>query len=120
MPKPKNPENGASFDIDAIAQELRTAAAYERDGHTARTLVRTADLRVLLIAVRTGGGLSEHQADATASVHTISGHVRLKLPDRVADLPAGHIIVLERGLKHDVEAVTDSVFLLTHGWHSTP
>jgi len=42
--------------------------------------------------------------------------VRLHLPDRAVDLPAGSLLVLEKALPHDVEAIEDSTFLLTLGW----
>ena len=40
MPRPESPEHGLLFDLDAVDGEMRGAAAYERDGHTARTLLR--------------------------------------------------------------------------------
>lgn len=120
MAKPESPEHGLTFDISAITEELRREDAYEREGQCARTLVRTADLRVVLIAMKSGKRLSEHHASATASVHTLSGYVRLQLPDRSVDLPAGQLLVLGGGLRHDVEAAADSTFLLTLGWHGNP
>ena len=32
------------------------------------------------------------------------------------DLPAGHMLALERALRHDVEALEDSAFLLAIAW----
>lgn len=120
MTKPDTLQNVASFDLDAIGQELRDESVYHRDGHAARTLLRAPDLRVLLMVIKAGARISEHHASATASVHVVSGHVRMQLPDRSVDLPAGHVLLLERGLKHDVEAVTPSAIVLTLGWHDKP
>jgi len=116
MTKLKSPEHGLTFDLEAVAEELRAEAVYARDGQTARTLIRTPDLRVVLVALRAGKRISEHHASVTASVQTLSGHVRLQLPDRTADVPAGHLLVLGSGLPHDVYAETDSTFVLTLGW----
>jgi quercetin dioxygenase-like cupin family protein len=107
---------GTIFDLAAVDSELRREDAYQRDGHTARTLVRKPDLRIVLVVMKAGARIAEHRADETAAVHALSGHVRLRLPDSTADLAAGRMLVLERGLKHDVEAVADSAFLLTLGW----
>lgn len=104
------------FDIAAVDAEMRRSDAYGREGHTARTLAREADLRIVLVVMKPGARIAEHRAKDTASVHTLRGHVRLRLPDRVADLPAGHLLVLERAVPHDVEAVAESAFLLTLGW----
>lgn len=104
------------FDLTATISELRTSTAYLHDGHTARTLLREGDLRVVLVAMSAGARIAEHRAKATASVHALSGHVRLRLPEGLADVTAGQLLVLERGVPHDVEAVAESAFLLTLGW----
>jgi hypothetical protein len=36
--------------------------------------------------------------------------------DREFDLPQGRLLVLDRGVQHDVEALQDSAFLLTVAW----
>jgi quercetin dioxygenase-like cupin family protein len=48
-------------------------------------------------------------------LQTVSGRLRLRLPERdeTAELPAGHVLVLEPGVTHQVEALEGSVFLLT-------
>ncbi len=107
---------GTSFDLAEIEAALRTEDAYLREGHTARTLVRERDLRVVLVALRAGARMAEHRANDTASIHTIRGHLRLQLPDKLVDLPMGSLLVLERGVRHDVEAISDSALLLTLGW----
>ncbi len=109
-----------ALDLAAVDAELRAEAAYLRDGHTARTLAREADLRIVLVAMKAGARIAEHRANETAAVQALSGHMRLHLPDTTTDLHAGQLLVLERGLKHDVEAVTDSAFLLTLGWRTDP
>jgi hypothetical protein len=39
------------------------------------------------------------------------------LPDQIVELPAGHLLMLDRGIAHDVQAVDESVLLLTMCWH---
>jgi quercetin dioxygenase-like cupin family protein len=86
-------------------------------GPSSKTLVKHPDLRVVLIAMRKNMRMSEHKTTATISVQTLAGHICLRLPDRTADLPMGQLLVLDQGVRHDVEAVEDSAFLLTMSWH---
>jgi cardiolipin synthase len=58
----------------------------------------------------------DHKAERTASVHTLSGRLRLHLPGKPVDLPAGQLRAMEANLRHDVEALEQSAFLLTIGW----
>jgi quercetin dioxygenase-like cupin family protein len=116
MPQPESPEHGLTFDLGAIEREMRQEDGYERNGHTARTLLRAPDLRVQLIVIRSGSRMAEHQAIASASIHALSGQLRLHMPDRTVELSAGQLLVLGGGLRHDVEAAIDSAFVLALGW----
>jgi hypothetical protein len=49
-------------------------------------------------------------------VQAVAGNIRMHVRDEVFDLPAGHLLALERALPHDVEALEDSAFLLTIAW----
>jgi quercetin dioxygenase-like cupin family protein len=114
---PSSPVQGTTFDIAPIAAEMRGEAAYAREGHTARTLVRETDLRVVLVVMKAGGTIKEHRANETASIHVLTGRVCVGLRDRSVDLPGGRLLMVERGLPHDVEAKEESALLLTLGWH---
>lgn len=119
MTTPTAPDPAVTLDLESIARELRAEQPYVREGHAARTLLRWSDLRIVVIALKAGKTISEHHADVTASMQTLSGRIRLQLPDRRVDLPVGHLLVLAAGVSHDVSADTDSTFLLTLGWHAT-
>ncbi len=109
----------ATFDLTVVAQELRAEEPYLRKGQSARAIVHKADLRIVVIALQAGKVISEHHANATASIQTLSGHINLKVGDQDVDLLAGQILVLATGLNHDVSAKEDSVFLLTLGWSAS-
>ena len=116
MNKPHSPDGGATFELGAIDQQLRDSDAYQANGHTARTLVRVSDLRLVLVTMRAESHIAAHRAAETASVHVLSGRLRLELPERRVDLRAGQVLVMAEGLEHSVEASEDSAFLLTLGW----
>lgn len=116
MLKPQPATHGVEFDLKRIAEELRELDAYAREGQTARTLTRSADLRTVLVVVAAGKSIPMHDADVSTSVQTLSGHLRLQLPDRTVDLPKGCLLVMAPGLAHDVQAEVDSALLLTLGW----
>ncbi len=113
MTKPAAIAAGAVFDLAAADLGLRSEAAYNRDGHTARTLVREPAMRVVLVVIRAGAKIDEHRSGDTASIHALTGHIRLGLPDHTVDLAAGRLLVIAPGVTHGVEAVSDSAFLLT-------
>ncbi len=86
-------------------------------GRNSKTLIKHPDLRVVLTAVKARAYLHEHRAAGSISVQTLKGHIRMHIPGRTFDLPAGRMLMLEEAVPHDVEALKDSAYLLTIAWH---
>lgn len=105
-----------TFDLAKDAERLRGESPWNQHGRNAVTLVKHSDLRIVFILMKAGARLQEHHAGARISVHALSGHARLHLSDRIVDLPAGHLLALERDIPHDLEAVEESAVLLTIAW----
>lgn len=104
------------FDLAEDADKLRQERPWLQFGRNAVTLVKYDDFRIVLMLMKGGTRLQEHHASGRISVQTLSGHVRLHLKEKVIDLPAGHLLALERGLSHDLEAMEESAVLLTIAW----
>lgn len=68
------------------------------------------------MALQKGARLEEHSANARISIHTLSGNVKLQLTGQTVSLPAGHLLVLDRAVEHDLEAIEESTILLTISW----
>ncbi len=82
-------------------------------GISRKSLVRYPDFQINLIAMRAGSRIDEHHNPGRISVQTVKGHIRLHALGRLFDLPEGQMLVLDRAIRHDVEAVEESAFLLT-------
>jgi len=104
------------FHLAEVERELQREVAYATEGHSAVTLVKYPDLRIVLISMRAGARLGESRAEARLSVHALSGRATLHLPEGSIDLPAGRLATLERGMVHDLEAREDCAVLLTLVW----
>lgn len=101
-----------TLDLNREIQDLRAEARWQ-SGHTAKTLVKYPDFRIVLIAMNAGGRMEKHQTAGRISVHALQGRIRFETAQRSADLIAGQLLTLESSIPHDVEAITDSAFLLT-------
>ena len=105
------------FDLAGELDRLhRDESWLQATGRSSKTLVKHPDLRIVLIAMRANTRMQEHTAAGRISVHLLNGHIRLHLPERMVDLPAGHLLALDQCVPHDVEATEDSAFLLTLSW----
>jgi quercetin dioxygenase-like cupin family protein len=105
------------FDLASELDQLhRDESWLQLTGRSSKTLVKHPDLRIVLIAMKANTRMHEHTAAGRISVHTLTGHIRLHLPGRIVDLPAGRLLALDQCVPHDVEAAEDSAFLLTLSW----
>lgn len=107
-----------NFDLNLEIQQLRSEGRWQ-SGHTAKTLVKYSDFRIVLVAIKAGGRMMQHRTEGRISIHNLAGHIRFHPPEQAVELPAGHMLALERDIPHDVEAVLDSAFLLTIAWPSS-
>jgi len=101
------------LDLAKEIDELRRGGPWNANGHTAKTLVKYPSLRVVLVLLKRGARLEGQKSANRLSIHTLEGHVRVRLAEQEVDLPAGCLVSLERLLTHDVEAMEDSAALLT-------
>jgi quercetin dioxygenase-like cupin family protein len=104
-----------SFDLQRQIEEIRRES-YWQSGRNSKTIVKYGDLRIVLTELQKGATIREHHSDGRISVQTVVGHIRMHADGKEFDLPSGHLLVLDRGMRHDVEAMEDSAFLLTIAW----
>jgi quercetin dioxygenase-like cupin family protein len=105
-----------TFDLAAEADALKREPTWLMHGHNAKTLVKHPDVRVVLIALRAGARMQEHKTDQCVTLHALSGRLRLHLPADTLELPTGALLALDHTVLHEVEAIEESVLLLTLGW----
>lgn len=108
-------EDGPSttFDLEAEAQLLRDSPLWRNRGQNSRTLLKLPELRLVMIALKSGHQIQRHQTDLRLNLTAFSGHVQLTVNGQTIDLPAGHVLVLDPAIPHDVTALEDSVLLLS-------
>lgn len=103
------------FDLNQEIQQLRSEGRWQ-SGHTAKTLVKYPDFRVVLVAMNPGGKLVQHRTEGQISVHVLAGQISFRTAAESVELAAGQMLSLEREIPHDVESSSDSAFLLTIAW----
>lgn len=106
----------AHIDLAAEMKLLEEEQTLERVGRNAKTLVKRPDFRVVLTAIRKGARIAAHTASGPVTVQALRGRMRMQTEQGTVELGAGHVLALERDERHDVEALEDSVFLLTIAW----
>ena len=111
----------AAFDLASEAAALRASPGWAQHGRAAKTLLRTPDVRVLLLALRANTVIPEHATNHAVLVQVIAGRVQLATPTSGAtELVAPAMLFMPANVAHDLVAYDDSIVLVTLDWHGTP
>jgi len=102
------------FSLQAMARELLARARDASGGRTASTVIGGHEkmLRQTVIAMVKGATLGEHENPGEASVHVLTGRVRLSAGQDAWDGRPGDLLAVP-GVAHTLEALEDSAVLLT-------
>jgi len=98
---------------------LRGSDSYRRADHAAETVAKQSGLRVVIVALKAGGLMHEHHADAPITVHCLEGRIRFDVDGQSHELTSGCVLIVAPGLPHSVHAIKQSALLLTIGGRNT-
>jgi quercetin dioxygenase-like cupin family protein len=107
---------GGGFALIRIADEIARlkakldSSAADRE---AASLVKDYGLNVMLMALKRGARLHEHHTKGPLTVQVLSGAVRFVAAGTPNEVAAGTIFALDREVPHSVDALEDSVLLMT-------
>lgn len=106
---------GAATLVD-LAAEIARFTPDGPSGRRSETLLKTDDLRVVLITMRAGTELHEHSAPGTITVQPLHGRFVFSSGSETWELAPGSLISVGGGVRHAVRAIEDGAFLLTIAW----
>jgi quercetin dioxygenase-like cupin family protein len=103
------------LDLSEQVERLKQEPTWLTSGRDAITLAKAPELRVVLMLLGKGTKISEHRAAGPLTFYLLSGSVDFRAGGRLERLGSGALIVLESAVAHEVEALEESVCLLTLG-----
>jgi quercetin dioxygenase-like cupin family protein len=109
------PSKGGFVSI-RIAEEiakLRAKLDSASGDREAVSLVKDYGLNVMLMVLKQGARIHEHHTKGPLTVQVIAGLVRIVAANSPNEIATGGILALDREIPHSVEAVEESVLLLT-------
>src|SRR5579863_9337304 len=114
---PELAEPVLQIDFERELQQLRQEDAWQREtGRSSKTLAKYPDFRIVLILMKSGTRMRQHRAEGRVSIQQLAGQVCVHLADRKVNVSTGHLLVLDCGVLHDIEALEESALLLTISW----
>lgn len=108
-----HPADREALDVQALGAELLEQARAQPNGHASRLIIGGTVQRAVLMALTAGAVLGEHESPPAATFHVLTGHARLYAAGGAEWLvDAGQVVAIPPN-RHGVEALADSLVLLT-------
>jgi quercetin dioxygenase-like cupin family protein len=102
-----------SLNITDEVTRLKAKPEWSSEDRMAVSLVKDDALNILLMVLKEGTRLAEHHTKGPIAVQVLTGSVRFSAGREQTALSAGHIAALDRNVVHSLEALEESVILLT-------
>jgi quercetin dioxygenase-like cupin family protein len=99
-------------EIDSLWQDLPRTSGQR----SAKTLAKSGNLRIALVALDAGTIMDPQATAGGASLQVLQGRLNVHADGHAREVEPGELVVLSRNLSERVEAVERSVFLAMVAW----
>lgn len=102
-----------SFSINKEIERLKKEPSWIDTDRNAITLQKNSSIRVVLITLHKNAMMQKHKVEGPITLFVLSGEIIFSAEDEKINAGANELIVLEKTIPHDVEALEDTTFILT-------
>ena len=102
------------IDIPKFIRQLKSEEAWQKNDRNGITVFKTENVAMVLTCLKAKAILKDNLVDGIFTIHVIEGIVRVKSPDGDVDMQANQITAFHQLVDHSIEAMMDSVVLLTN------
>ena len=99
-------------ELTELAEALLSDLPNHSAGRTAKTIMSGTVMRAVVVALKQGVEMSEHDSPPAATMQLLKGEVSLRAGDREWRVAPGQLVPIPPQ-RHSVHAHEDSAFLLT-------
>ena len=102
-----------TIDLPLFIEQIRNEEPWIDSDRNAITVFKTNGLRIVLIALHKGAEMIKHTADGLISLQVLEGQISFNTDERTVELSKGQMLALHAGIPHSVQAIAETIFLLT-------
>jgi quercetin dioxygenase-like cupin family protein len=101
------------FSLTETFEKIKTEAPWTNGDRNAITLMKSASMRVVLIALKSHANINFHHSGNPSSVQVLQGSANFHSRNNITLLQRGDLLTLHKNVEHTLTANEESVILLT-------
>jgi quercetin dioxygenase-like cupin family protein len=96
-------------------KKIKQEDSWQNGQRNAITLLKSDNMRLVLIALRAGEEIDFRQSDNLISLQLLEGNSEFRAVNKTVELKQGNLITLHENMEHSLIAISETIFLLTIG-----
>ena len=107
------------INIPDFIRQLKSEEAWQKNDRNAITVFKTGRVTMVLTCLHAKAVFKHNLVDGIFTIQVLEGIVRVTTPDGDVDMQATQVMAFHQLVDHSVEALMDSVLLLTNNTADT-
>ena len=95
-------------------RQLMNEEAWQKNDRNSITVFKTSNMTMVLVCLHAKAVLKDNLVDGIVTIQVIDGIIKVSIPDGSVDMLTNQVIAFHQLVDHSIEALTDSVLLLTN------
>jgi quercetin dioxygenase-like cupin family protein len=104
---------GVLVDLDQYKNQLKYEDAWQKNDRNGITVFKTDGCTMVLTALHTGAVIDEYKVKGIVIAQVLEGRIIVNAGSEAVEAAAGQLISLHDQTQHSIEALEESVVLLT-------
>ena len=100
-------------DIPSYINQIKDEKAWEKNDRNGITVFKSSNITQVITVLHQGSAIKDNELDEYLSVQVLSGNIRVSTPEGDIDAIKHQMITFHPHVKHSLEALSESIILLT-------
>ena len=106
-------DEAAIINVEHLIRLAKEDVAWKSEKLYSKTLLKDAELRIVLIGIHEGSAIEMHEADSTVCLHVLEGILIYATEQKTLPVSEGEMFIVEKGTLHGLSAKIPTLFLMT-------
>lgn len=106
-------DEAAIINVEQLIRQAKNDAAWKSEKLYSKTLLKDAELRIVLIGIHEGSAIEMHEADSTVCLQVLEGILIYATEQKTLPVNEGEMFIVEKGTLHGLSAKIPTLFLMT-------